>query len=52
MIMLKLGVIIDNEDQNLDKIGEYLAKDIVGALYNGDNVLDVVYLGSDKVENP
>lgn len=51
MIMLKLGVIIENES-NVDEIGEYLAKDIVGALYNGDDVLDVVYLGSDKVENP
>lgn len=52
MIMLKIGIILDEDCEKpeyFDEIGEYLAKDIVGDLYNGDDYVDAQYLGSEKV---
>lgn len=54
MIMLKIGIIIEDNDkdcEDISKIGEYLANDVLGTLYTGDDYIDVKYLGAEKFEN-
>ena len=52
MIMLKIGIIIDDDGDDseyLEEIGEYLAKDVVGTLYNGHDYIDAKYMGCEKL---
>lgn len=52
MIMLKIGIIVDDDGDDseyLKKIGEYLAEDVVGVLYNGHDYIDAKYLGCEKL---
>ena len=54
MIMLKISIIIEDNDkdcEDISKIGEYLANDVLGTLYTGDDYIDVKYLGAEKFEN-
>lgn len=52
MIMLKIGIIVDDDGDDseyLKEIGEYLAKDVVGVLYNGHDYVEAKYLGCEKL---
>ena len=52
LVMLKIGVILRTEDENdehLDEIGRFLAHDLFCALDNGEDWVEVTYVGREKV---
>lgn len=47
---LTLSVIIEDKTENnkdYDEIGQFLAKDVENMLYNGEDTLEVDYMGYD-----
>ena len=52
LVMLKIGVILRTEtpnDEYLDEIGRFLAHDLFCALDNGEDWVEVTYVGREKV---
>jgi len=51
---LKIGIIIESEvddDYDFDDIGELIAADVYGILYNGEDYLEVFYRGAEDYED-
>ena len=50
LVRLTLSIIIEDETENnkdYDEIGQFLAKDVENMLYNGEDTLEVDYVGYD-----
>ena len=52
LVMLKIGVILRTEEENdehLDEIGQFLAHDLFYALDNGEDWVEVTYVGRERL---
>lgn len=52
LVMLKIGVILRTEEENdehLDEIGQFLAHDLFCALDNGEDWVEVTYVGRERL---
>lgn len=47
LVKLKFEVVCEVDYELADDLGEYLAHDVLCEIYNGENVTDVKYVGSE-----